>query len=445
MKRNRVPTGLFLAMKADIERDLNVKFDIKNHMVQVQFKPNGVVSDRAYQNECVESMIEAGNNCGGGLVLSATGSGKTYLSGQFFSRLKGNGCFIVDELTLLKQAQKELSDVLNEEVGEVGDSKFLPKRITVATSQTLHLHQDDPKFEDWVRSLQVNIIDEIHVCLNRRNVAIVEAIAPPVVFGLTATLELQKQHIRVRAYALAGPVCYEYPLTQGQEEGHLSQGVVVQVLTENDYDTEVYTNKQYAQEYSDHIVYNASRNELICDLVREAVYQGKFPIVLVERIKHLQLLSEMLKDIPHRVVCGDVKAEDRLLAKRKFEAGTIKLLLANKVFQKGVDIKKLDVVIDAGAMKSKNRAVQIFGRGIRLSEGKLGLLHFDISDVGGRFEKASKSRRSALMKRGIPVKKFSSDRGAKELFKQGDWFLRRIIGEKQPKIKQLSLSFSMKP
>jgi len=430
LKRNRVPTGLFFANLEKIKEDLGVRFGIRNRFVPVKFRNTGVTSDRPYQNECVERMIEAAQEWGGGLVLAATGVGKTRTAGQFFSRLVGNGCFIVDELTLLKQAQQELSDVLGEEVGEIGDSKFLPKRITVATSQTLHLHEEDPKFQPWVEGLQVNIIDELHVAMNRRNFAIVEATAPPAVFGLTATLELQKKHIRTKAYALTGPVCYEYPLTQGQEEGHLSQGVVVQVLKPT-FNTTEYDSHQFAQAYTDIIVNNPRRNTLICRLAREAVKHKMFPTIVVERIKHLQKLSDMLEDIPHRVVCGKKTVEERLSAKRKFEQGKVKVLLVNKVFQKGIDIKRLDVIIDGGAMKGKNRAIQVFGRGIRLCEGKAGLLYFDIGDTENRFEKAAKSRRLAFKKKSIPLKKVEVDsvgiEEVGEIFEVGERFLKKVV------------------
>ena len=437
LRRSKVPTGLFQATRKQIEADLNLKFKVEKQLEKVEFANRGISSDRDYQNECVEAMIQAANKHSGGLILSATGTGKTRLTGQFFSRLKGNGCFIVDELTLLKQAQEELSKVLGEEVGEVGDSKFLPKRITVATSQTLHLHEQDPRFADWTESLKVNVIDEIHTQMNRRSFDIVEAIAPPVVFGLTATLELQKKHVRTRAYALAGPVCYEYPLTQGQKEGHLVKGVVIQILKEGQQTASVSRSASmldYTTDYSNCIVHDESRNELICELLREAVKHNYFPLVLVERVAHLKLLSEMISDLPHRVICGEKRAEERLQSKLKFESGKVKVLLANKVFQKGVDIKKVDVIIDGGAMKSKNRAVQIFGRGIRLAEGKKGLLHFDLGDIGNRFEAAAKSRRRAFKKVGIPVKKLLFERfKVQGLLQRAENFLEQNL-EKRPKI-----------
>lgn len=76
----------------------------------------------------------------------------------------------------------------------------------------------------------------------------------------------------------------------------------------------------------------------------------------------------------------------------------------------------MDVLIDASAMKSKNNAVQKYGRGVRMQSEKKGLIYIDISDKGNRFEKAAKSRITALRKIGVPVYKTDAN-------KPPDWIL----------------------
>lgn len=425
LKRDRVPTGLFLSLKEQIENELNIKFDIVRMVKKVKFNTEGIKSDREYQNECVEKMVVASKKNAGGLVLNATGTGKTYIAGMYFSRLVGSACFVVDELTLMEQAKKELSTVMDEEVGIVGDSIFNPKRITVATSQTLDLHKEKKQFRKWSDNLQVLMIDEIHQAMSKRNFAVVESIEPPVVFGLTATLELKKEHIRMKAHALTGPTVYDYPLSQGQAEGYLAPSVAIQVQ----YDGYHAEDSDYHEDYRDMIVEDVLRNELIENLVREAYSRGKYTAVLVERIKHLKNLSEMLKDIPHRVVCGLKKVEDRLASIRHFEKGKVKVVLANKVFKKGINIKKLDVIIDGAGMKNKNDAQQKHGRGVRQADGKVGLIYLDIGDCGNRFEKGAKRRRIALKALGISFKKidFEFDDEIGSIFDQGEKMLDRAV------------------
>lgn len=442
IKNNTIGAGLFLALKEKMESEANVQFKVEDQRQPPKFKKVAIEKDskiRAYQIECLEKMIEASGT--GGLILQATGSGKTWLSAEYFRRLVGSAVFLVDELQLLDQARKELESVLGESVGEIGNSIFAPKRITVATVQTVHRHRFDPPFFPWIKSLQAIIIDEVHISLNRRNFQTVATINPPVVFGLTATLQLRKKHISMPAYGLAGPVIFEYPLEQGEREGYLSKGIAVLVQIQNEVEAEKYTGKggwwkrrqfyrdRYPEAYRQIVVEGRERNRLVQQLASEAHRKGKYTIVLVERIQHLYNLSDSLTNVPHDLVFGGRKVARRLEATAAFEKGEVRLLLANKVFAKGINIKRVDVIIDAAGMKSENTAQQKYGRGVRLCDQKSGLIYFDISDKGNSFEKAARSRQRALKKLGIPIYKADSKLGAKKILELAEGKLAQRAGE----------------
>jgi superfamily II DNA or RNA helicase len=428
-----VGAGLFVAMKEKMEREADVEFVVKDERQcpEIAWEIHGAIEEqvRGYQRDCFEKMIAASNM--GGLILNATGTGKTFIAGIYCKALKGNALFVVDELTLLKQAQAEITKVMGEEVGEIGNSIFDPQRVTVGTIQTIHRHRFDKKFTPWARQLHVIILDEMHLALARRNLETIKAFAPAVVFGLTATLELKKKIVAMKAYELAGPVIFEYPLQQGVKEGFLSKGIAISVRVRNDVTKEKIKGNwyqrrrlamlRYPQEYSSIIVEGEDRNAIICQLVGEAYSRGKYIIVLVERIKHLLSLSQELTNlIPHEVVYGDKKVYQRQLSTLKFEAGVTRVILTNKVFKKGVNIKRVDVIIDGAGMKSRNDAVQKYGRGVRMCEEKAGLIYFDIADVGNRFEDAGKSRAMALKKIGVPVFKVSSELGAEKIISMAE-------------------------
>ena len=228
---NELPAGLFWAVRDEVARETGIKFKVRTKTRGVVSR-KGLSSQRTYQNDCVDRML-ASIRHGGGLVLNATGTGKTRIAAIFASRVDAELCFIVDQLDLLEQAVKELEDTLGEKIGYVGNSVYKPRRVTVATVQTIHKHIRNKKFRKWFRSLELLIIDEIHVQMAKRNFKTVEKIQPKAVFGLTATLELRKKPVRVRAYAICGPVLYEYPLAKGMEENVLSKGVIVRVLYKN--------------------------------------------------------------------------------------------------------------------------------------------------------------------------------------------------------------------
>lgn len=405
IQRRKLGAGLFLSMRKEAEEKTGITFNVTKNRQLPEFRPVKK-SDRQYQVECLSAM-QAASRCGG-IILSATGSGKTYIAGSYFKSLIGTGVFVVDELTLLQQTRKELSKVLGEKVGIIGDQKFFPQRITVATIQTLHRHRNDRLFNKWRQKLDVVIIDEVHLALNKRNLATVSGIKAKAVFGLTATLQLRKKEIRMRAFALCGPVVYEYPMTTGIQEKVLTPGVAIGIDIEKD---EV-PGLTYQERYTKQIVKSEIWNDVIRRLVKVGVHRKHAVIVIVDRVKHVRKLLRLTTDsgINVKSVYGARSVAYRTKAKKLLEAGELDALITNKVFQKGIDIKRPSVIIDGTSSKSRNNAIQRFGRGVRQHDKKKGLLYFDIGYVSSRidkphgFEKAAKTRRRALRSIGIPVK-----------------------------------------
>jgi superfamily II DNA or RNA helicase len=444
LKRDRVPAGLFWATYKEIEEKEKIKFIIDYTALGSEKVHRGkwLKSEGLYkfQNSCVREVYHVTRMGKGGLILNATGSGKTRISAMLASRLDCEILFVVDQLVLLKQAQEEISKHLGEKVGYVGESKFKLERVTIATIQTLHLHRSDPKFLEWFKRVDVLIIDEIHEALNRSNFDVINIARPLSVIGLTATLGLSQKHTRLKAYSIAGPVIYEYPVQRGMKEGVLSKGICISLQYENSLDN--IEGWDSTEAYEKKIIFNSERNHLISSLVRNAIKRNKYVIVYVERLLHLEEISERL-NIPHKIVSGtykgkSIKVKDRFKSKDKFESGKVKCLLVNKVFKKGIDIKRVDVIINAAAKSNKNDAVQIFGRGVRLHKDKSGLICIDISDTDLRdktrkkknwLHLASKRRMSALRKAGIIIKKieYNEDISSRQILKQSEKLLEKEI------------------
>jgi len=403
LKQSRVPTGLFLEQYREVHKDGRYKFTLsKDERLTPRFtedyRPDlkERISGRySFQGDCVEAMMKA-SRCGG-LVLAATGTGKTDLTGLYFSRLQGTGVFVVDELTLLKQAHDNIQNVLQEEVGWLGEGCINLRRITVATAQTLQRNLDNPAYRDWLRSRDVVILDEVHLAINDRSKAIVKTISPKAVFGLTATLEMEKPHIRMEAAALCGPVIFRFPLKEGIDAGVLSRSVALIVRYRNP------TLRMEARKaYGQYISNNAARNRCIVSLVNASQKLGMSTVVLVRRRPHLWQLDKMLK-LPHVALCGLSPRADRIQAQEQMESGKLRIILSSEIFAKGINIKALNLVIDASGVPGTNAAQQRHGRGTRRKENKEGLIHVDISDYDGRFAAAAEKREAALKAMGVPT------------------------------------------
>lgn len=394
--RGRVPSGLFLEQQTAIGK----RFDlvVENEIVSPSFV-KGTIDIRDYQETGLQAMM---SHPTGGLILSATGTGKTRLAAAYFERLVGRGLFIVDELGLLEQTRLAFSQLLAGEIGVVGRGEFHPERITVATIQTLARHQKETEFKKWFASLTAVIIDELHVALNRRNIDIVSKIKPLSVFGLTGTLEMEKLHARIPAVAIAGPPIFKYSAVKGMADGVLSQGLVVHLEGESPR----WHPRDSTEDYRVSIVRNWDRNSCIADLVMEGISRGRRPTVMVEAREHLYILEKIFqgKGVRYRALSGKVKAKDRLHAIELLDRGEISLILATRVFGKGIDAESVDLIIDATGLPSGNNAQQRFGRGTRMSEKTRGktLIHIDISDTNGRFLMNARARKEAFKAAGIP-------------------------------------------
>lgn len=440
LQRGRVATGLLEHINSILNnrtklQELGVdlsefpkvpySFKITRDIEAPKFR-SAAPSDREYQNTATEEMI-AHSYCGG-LILSATGTGKTRIASYYFMRLIGNGCFIVDDRGLLEQTRRVFASVLNEKIGVVGNSKFDPQRITAATVQTLARNLKNPKFAEWFKSLDVLLIDEFHTAMNNSYESTIRHIKPLAVFGFTATLDLHTPHIWMNAVALAGPPIFEYPIERGVEEGYLSQGSVCFVNFRNprrfgpSYETINIKGERVTiaagspqATYRANIVRNAERNRAICAIVRQGWHYKRRMLLLVETKLHLRLLSDHLKDIPHVVLSGEIKGTERIDALKKMDAGLLDLILATRVLAKGADVETLDLIIDATGLPSQNNAAQRYGRGTRLSAGKT-LLHVDISDVGGFYEKAARSRAAAFANLNIPTRTIDWRKDPREVF-----------------------------
>lgn len=392
---SKVGLGLFLHLKPELDQ-AGYQFEIEDRREPLPLtKPGWHPKSRPWQKHAVIAM----SNSTGGLVLAATGTGKTFAVADFVRRLDCPACFVVDELTLLEQSRRALEELTGEAVGVIGRGEFNIQRLNVATVQTLHRQRHNPKFKSWANNVVI-LIDEFHVALNKSNVDVVSALKPRAVFGLTATLQLVKTDVLYRALALCGPVLFRYSIEQGQNDGYLTRGLVccVKVVQSS-------RGWQRDTEYQDLIVDSSYRNRCVTALVREGLRRGRRIVVLVERLRHLKTLSAMLREVPHKCLSGKFSKHkgERIDAAAAMDAGKLPLILATRVFGKGIDISTLDVTVDATAMSSIDNAQQRYGRGVRRAEGKSGLIHFDISDVGNIFASNASGRTEALRALNVPV------------------------------------------
>ena len=98
----------------------------------------------------------------------------------------------------------------------------------------------------------------------------------------------------------------------------------------------------------------------------------------------------------------DVKV--RRKAVEDFEKSENAVIIASRIFDQGVDIKSVNVVVNTGAGKGFIKAVQRLGRGLRKVDGKESVEYFDILDENSRvLERQAKRRINIYKKEGHVV------------------------------------------
>jgi superfamily II DNA or RNA helicase len=152
--------------------------------------------------------------------------------------------------------------------------------------------------------------------------------------------------------------------------------------------------------YDQAIVHNKERNKKIIELIKE----NDIPtLVLVKIIEHGEELQNL---IPGSIFVNgkDTSPKERMRVIEAFEKGEIKVLISSNIFNEGVSITNIHMLIIASAMKGYTETSQKLGRSLRIGEGKKTALVFHFYDAGNRFtEKHSKRRASIYKKNGFKV------------------------------------------
>jgi superfamily II DNA or RNA helicase len=146
---------------------------------------------------------------------------------------------------------------------------------------------------------------------------------------------------------------------------------------------------------------NSSRNTQIMDLVEK---YDTSTLILVKHIDHGKYLEENIDGA--LFLSGVNSGEERQEAIQRFEEGELKVIIATSIFNEGISINAIRLLIIASGGKSKVETVQRLGRGLRTDPktGKYNVLVYDFLDKGNKFTlRHSKERAKIYKKEGFDV------------------------------------------
>tara|TARA_R100000664_G_C2756252_1_gene144102 strand:- start:1768 stop:3252 length:1485 start_codon:yes stop_codon:yes gene_type:complete len=401
--KNAFPTGLLDRVIKHYKKHYpNFLYIVTDHrdflppksVPKVQDVPLEGVTLRQHQVKAGNAMLRKKH----GVLWAATNSGKTEVAIATIKALDSPTLFLVKGKDLVLQTYERFKKRLGgEEVGIVMSTKWDVRKFTVASADTLARRfnptkvtpkalEAKRKVEDLLTSVKVVVIDECHTLASDGLFSIVRYCTAPYRFGLSGTPFKRGDKQDLKLIALTGEVCYKVT-----NKEMISDGVSVPThITFVDIDKPTLpVGIDYPTAYEDGIVNNIYRNKIISDAALKYCAAGKQVLIIVKKIDHGHLLSDLLTAsgafIPHTFIHGSVETEVRTEALENFKNGITKVLIASSILDQGVDIPNIDVLIFASGGNSYIRAIQRVGRGLRMHHTKDKLVVVDFSDRTNKY------------------------------------------------------------
>ena len=373
------------AVSKDLAKYDNLEED-EDTKVEILFQPRGVQIEALYALE--DSRSEGATK---GLVQAATGVGKTYLA-AFDSAKYKRVLFVAHREEILKQATISFKNVRHsDDYGFFyGKQKDTDKAVIFASVATLgrkeYLTEDvfAPDYFDYV------IIDEFHHAVNEQYQRIVKYFKPQFLLGLTATPERMdgKNIYEICDYN----VPYEISLKEAINKGMLVPFHYYGIYDETDYSSLHLVKGRYDEkELNETYIGNIKRYDLIYKYYMK--YRSKRALGFCCSRQHAE---EMAKEFCKRGIeavavysnADGEFSEDRDKAIKKLKKQEIKMIFSVDMFNEGVDIATLDMVMFLRPTESPIVFLQQLGRGLRISKGKE---YLNVLDFIGNYEKAGRA------------------------------------------------------
>ena len=329
----------------------------------------GRLRDATRQPEAFEAGIRAFEKTKGGVLSLPCGYGKSLLALAFAAHLKVRTMIVVHKEFLANQWVEKIKEFCPDaSIGRVqGDTFDIEKDFVIALIQTMSQREFPEKAFD---SIGLLVVDEAHHIGAPAFSQFMFKLCPRYTLGLTATPE-RKDGLTRLLYWFLGPEFFRIERTN-----QASTKVVTLRYTDDAYKESPPVTRFGKINMAGMITTLTeleSRNQMICDTVREALTENRRVLVLSDRREHCFNLRTKLGDEISGLYVGGMNETDLAeSAKKPVVIATFQLA------HEGLDIPVLDTVILA---TPKSDIKQSIGRIMRETPGKMNdPLIYDVVD-----------------------------------------------------------------
>lgn len=334
-----------------------------------QFSPNAIQLEAL---QALQQTREEGNRAG--LVVLATGLGKTYLA-AFDSREFERVLFVAHRNEILSQASTSFGRVRPTiTLGYYhGDEKDPGAQILFANVATLrnpkHLEIFGRETFDYV------VIDEFHHADSDSYRRIIDYFQPRFLLGLTATPE-RSDGGDLLGLCLQNLV-YRCDLARGIGDGLLAPFRYFGVPDTVDYSNIPWRSGRFDSEALENALAVEARAGNCYDHYRQLAQSRTLAFCCSQ--KHADFMGRYLKQKGLRVavVHSGPSSDPRGSSLRALREGQLDVLCCVDIFNEGVDLPQIDTVMMLRPTESRILWLQQLGRGLRLWDGKKHLVVID--------------------------------------------------------------------
>lgn len=344
---------------------------------------------RDYQEHAVERFIGGLRETGRSQVVLATGLGKTVVLAESVAQLfrdeaipGGRVLVLAGTRELVDQLQRAFWDQLPKWVGTHrlmgGEEPADWEGITFATVQSAVSRVDDmPDFG-------LLLIDEAHHVGSESFRRITDRFSGAMIGGVTAT------PWRGDGYDidhLLGPPVIRIGIAEGLRRGFLCEADYRLLADNIDWNfVRSSSRNSYSLNQLNKLLLLPTRDEEAARAMRETfdAERRRCAIVFCSSVTHARSFAGTLRLFGFRVeaITGEMSARDRDRIMTDFRKGALDVVTTRDLFNEGVDVPDVDMIVFMRVTHSRRIFVQQLGRGLRISPNKNKVIILDfVSDL----------------------------------------------------------------
>ena len=320
-----------------------------------------------------------------GILAATTAFGKTVVAAWLIAQRGVNTLILVHRKQLMEQWTARLCeflDITQREIGRLGGGRRkLRGRIDIAMIQSLVRNEE---VDDRIADYGHVIMDECHHVPAPGFAQVVNRAKARYVTGLSATVT-RKDGQHPALFMQCGPVRHRVDAKQQAARRPFSHQALVhptgfRMPGEPDRDPRI----EYRR-ICEHLARDDARNAAICADVGRSIREGRAPLVLTERIDHLEVLAGGLRAIGASVVVlrggmGSKQLKAALARAAEHVPGQV-LLATGRFIGEGFDNARLDTLFLTMPVSWRGTIAQYVGRLHRLHEDKRDVRVHDYADL----------------------------------------------------------------